>query len=217
METSSQDVSAVLSAEAAAAQSTEAATAADLALHNAARAGDAVAVATLLSQSDSAARLKRRDAHERTPLHVACFANHVEVVNLLLSGGASANATAQVRRVVYRVRTLRTTRPSYSDSMTTKHLFPPFVCTTTHSSGARFFTLSLAGRIQRAALREFGGCARRRGRPSGSGRQTFRVGGPQEANPAAFGGPEGPRQLRDEFVARGGGPSGHHQERRNAV
>jgi ankyrin repeat protein len=97
MEASSQDASVALSAEVAAAHSSEAAAAADLALHAAARTGDAAAVATLLGQPDGAARLKRRDAHERTPLHVACFANHVEVVNLLLSGGASANATAQVK------------------------------------------------------------------------------------------------------------------------
>jgi hypothetical protein len=96
MANTSLDASAVLSAEASAAHASSAAAVADLALHSAARTGDAAAVATLMGLTDGAARLKRRDAHERTPLHVACFANHVEVVALLLSGGASANATAQV-------------------------------------------------------------------------------------------------------------------------
>jgi hypothetical protein len=67
----------------------------EFALHAAARAGDEGAAAHLLSLPSAETMLKRRDAHERTPLHLACHANHAKVVSQLIAGGASVNATAK--------------------------------------------------------------------------------------------------------------------------
>jgi len=65
------------------------------ALHNAARSGDEAEVSSLLLLPDVTDRLRKRDSHERTPLHLACFANKRAVVEQLVTAGASVNATAK--------------------------------------------------------------------------------------------------------------------------
>jgi len=67
----------------------------DFELHSAARSGDEAKVAHLLTLPDAESRMKRRDPHERTPLHLACHGNHAKVVSQLISSGASLNATAK--------------------------------------------------------------------------------------------------------------------------
>jgi ankyrin repeat protein len=56
-------------------------------LHNAAKNGDEAKVAVLLSREDVGDLIRKRDNHERTPLHLACFNNHANVVNQLLAAG----------------------------------------------------------------------------------------------------------------------------------
>jgi len=67
----------------------------DDALHVAARSGDTGAVASLLAGPDAGQLVRKRDAHERTALHLACFGNHAAVVAQLVGAGASVNATAK--------------------------------------------------------------------------------------------------------------------------
>lgn len=58
-------------------------------LFAAASRGDAALIRTLVGKGES---VDARDAHGRTPLHVASFAGHHEATRALVSGGADANA-----------------------------------------------------------------------------------------------------------------------------
>ncbi|MEJ8848041.1 ankyrin repeat domain-containing protein [Variovorax rhizosphaerae] len=59
------------------------------ALHKAAWRGD---LASLNSELKAGADTKARDAHGRTPLHVATFARHSDVIRALAQAGADLNA-----------------------------------------------------------------------------------------------------------------------------
>ncbi|TVU31477.1 hypothetical protein EJB05_23164 [Eragrostis curvula] len=64
----------------------------DLPLHRAARSGDAAAVESVCESNPLA--VNSRDRHSRTPLHLAAWAGHVEVVRCLCKHKADVGAAA---------------------------------------------------------------------------------------------------------------------------
>jgi len=66
--------------------------AAETALHAAAQRGDLPALRALLARPDAATRIKARDDHGRTALHVATFARQREAIRLLAGAGAELGA-----------------------------------------------------------------------------------------------------------------------------
>ena len=59
----------------------------DKPLHTAARKGELAAMDVILSMANAAEMLGSRDAHNRTPLHLACFENHADAVEKLIAAG----------------------------------------------------------------------------------------------------------------------------------
>jgi len=65
---------------------------AETALHAAAQRGDLPALRALLARPDAAVRIKARDGHGRTALHVATFARQREAIRLLAGAGTDLGA-----------------------------------------------------------------------------------------------------------------------------
>ena len=65
---------------------------AEPALHAAAQRGDLPALRALLARPDAAVRIKARDGHGRTALHVATFARQREAIRLLAGAGTDLGA-----------------------------------------------------------------------------------------------------------------------------